>query len=652
MYGKLLSLLALLSVSVALFWGFKPEADYIFPMKGQNALSGTFGELRPNHFHSGIDIKTGGRIGVPLYAIQDGYVYRIKISPYGFGKAVYLRHPDGRFSVYGHMSRFTPEIEEYAYQRQLSARQYAQEIYLGRTEIPVKQGQLIGYSGNSGSSLGPHLHFEIRDPQERIMDPLIWYKPNLPDTRKPTLQLVGFEPLEANSRVRGEFRKLTLTPGGSNGNYQLSNTVKIQGKVGLEYKAFDLLNGAGNHCGINHVQLFLDGELLYDYDLQTFDFDEKRYINLHMDYPRYFKQRERLQRAYIEAGNRFNAYNNGLGKGWIELKDDAVHRFRLVLKDKHGNRSQLTGNIQRDTKASHFPTKPVFYQTPRATYEVKRNLLVIKASRAHRSYLEEGLTYQNIYGQEKMLRPAYMKGQQMVFILPLNRFDYPRRVFDQTGQIDWTFDFQSEIHAGKNNLVELDQLQLFFPYEAIFGSHHLQVRKKPAQAGMLSEIYQVGRPSVPLFKSYLVSFKPREDIPLTHLVVARKSRGKWKYVGSQVGEDGNVYASTREFGEYCLMEDKKAPEVRPQSFVNGGRVSRSQRYLTLRVEDSFSDINHMEIYCTLDGAWKLFEYNYKTKTIRHDLSRGRPAPGTYTLEINVRDGADNLATKTYTLSFQ
>ncbi|MEM7037282.1 MAG: M23 family metallopeptidase, partial [Bacteroidota bacterium] len=191
---------------------------YRFPMKGSDfLLSGTFGELRSNHFHSGIDVKTGGEIGRHLFAVRDGYIYRIKVSPYGFGKAIYLRHPDGQFSVYGHMSGFNEEIEEFVYQKQYASKKYEQEIYLPENQMPVRKGDFIGYSGNSGSSLGPHLHFEIRDPDERITNPLKHYMSMIRDKRKPIIQTIGFESLEAGSRVNGEFDKVEIRPEGSPG---------------------------------------------------------------------------------------------------------------------------------------------------------------------------------------------------------------------------------------------------------------------------------------------------------------------------------------------------------------------------------------------------------------------------------------------------
>lgn len=651
MSGKYwISLIACFSLA-CIFWAFGPqEDDYVFPIKTYRALSGTFGELRPDHFHSGIDIKTGGKSGAPLYAIDDAYVYRIKVHPYGFGKAIYLRHADGRFSVYGHMSRFTKEFEDYAYDRQMTSKEYTQEIYLARDELTVERGELIGYSGNSGSSLGPHLHFEIRDPEEKIMNPLAWYKRDIADTRKPILQNLAIEPIDPTSRVRGEFKKLVLTPSGSNGNYRIPNTLKVNGRVGIEYRAYDLLNAAGNHCGINEVKLYLDDELIYEFNLTKYDFDEKRYINLHLDYKYYREKRQRFEKAYLDFGNQFPAAIFDKNRGMIDIQDDELHRFKLVMNDLHGNTTSVTGSLRREQEEV-FAQNPTFYLNPKLSHEIKRNTLRITASRAHKTY-QDGLIYENQYGEAKRIMPSYMKNNRMVFLLPLNRYDYPQVVRDEINKYELNLHFKEEILPNKNNLVRHEGIQLFFPYEAVFEPVHLQIKKKPGSSSMFSDEFEVGDTDIPLFKSYLVSFKLGEEVDRTHLVVAHKVKGKWKFLGNTLGEDNNVYASTRNFGSFSLMADSVAPSIQPLNFSNGATISRGQRTLSLRVDDSFSGINHEEIYCTLDGNWMLFDYNFKRNTITHDFTRYRPEPGTYTLRVQVQDEARNRQVKEYRITIQ
>ncbi|MEL7533881.1 MAG: M23 family metallopeptidase [Bacteroidota bacterium] len=641
-----------LLLGLVLWGGFKiTDQVYQFPLKGYNALSGTFGELRTNHFHSGMDLKVGGKSGAPLYAIQDGYVYRIKVSPFGFGNAVYLRHQDGRFSVYAHMSRFNDQIEDYTYLRQYGSKKYAQELYLSKDEIPVSKGQVIGYAGNSGSSTGPHLHFEIRDPEERILNPLQYYKHLIKDHKKPIVQEIAFEPIDLNSRVRGEFRKYSVTPSGSNGSYRVDPIVKIQGRVGLEYRAYDLLDAAGNHCGINYARLYIDDELVYAYSLDRFAFDEKRYINLHIDYPHYRKKRSRLQRAYVERGNLFNAYKHQVDQGLIELTDGEIHKFRLVLTDAHDNQSFVSGRLQLDPAQRKIPASLASNGSPSYSYEIHRDILRLRVLNPRNEYLE-GMYYENLYGEQKAIPAAYAKGKELIFLLPLTRHDYPQRIMDGNGKTLLNLNLKEEILSSQNNLFEMDELQLFFPYQSVFDRVHLEMSKEMGDRRMLSDVFVIGDPDIPLFKSFLVSFTPKEGIPLKNLVVAQRSKSKWSFAGNTIGEANNVYASVSGFGEYCLMADSIAPTIEPVNFKNGSTISRNQNTLILRIKDNFSGIDDQTVYCKLNGEWKLFKYDYKRNSITHNLGKQtRPKAGSYELEVLVTDKAHNLAKKTYRLQF-
>ena len=627
------------------------DARYTFPLDSSRALSGTFGELRSNHYHSGIDLKTGGKSGMPVRAIQDGYVFRIYVSPYGYGNAIYLRHADGNFSVYGHLSRFAPVVEQYLRDKQYASRKFAQDLYLGQEEIRFARGQLIAWSGNSGGSLGPHLHFEIRDPQERILNPLRWYRQEIADTRPPILQTVGFEPVGLKSRVNGAFDKVTVVPVGSDGTYRLNQTIEIDGRVGVEYQAYDLLNAAGNHCGVNFANLYLDDVLVHEFALERYAFDEKRYINVHFDYSFFQETKKRLQRAYVESGNRFPANRPLQNQGLIELHDDAMHSLKLELIDFHGNKTTLTGRIKRRSSPEFqdFPASPRYYSQPVVDYEIKRNVLIIRAKQAHASY-RGGLVMETIYGDQERIMPAYMRGDEMVFLVGLDRYRFPRLIKDDINRWAQSFNLVDELLPFDNNLVEMGDLQLFVPYGSVFDRVPLEVEIYRGPQEAHSDVFRIGTPGTPVLEPFLVGIRPPEAWSGGTLVVARKDGNEWEYMGASEGENGEILGSSLEFGEFCLMEDSQGPAIKPVNFMNNGTFSASQDRIKLSVTDDFSGVDHHTIFGTLDGEWVLFEYDYKIDAITWQWER-RPAAGWHTLEVSLRDQAGNLSTESYRVKF-
>ncbi|MBL7918333.1 MAG: M23 family metallopeptidase, partial [Bacteroidia bacterium] len=187
---KLSYLLFILSKSL-----FAQNNGFVFPLQEPISLVGNYGELRPNHFHAGLDFSTQGRTGLPVMAAASGYVSRIKVSAVGYGKAVYITHPNGKVTVYGHLTSYIPEIAIIVKSAQYKNESFEVELLPGKDEIKIKAGQIIGYSGNTGNSTGPHLHFEIRDEiTETPINPLLYYK--VPDTYKPTITHLGLYNME------------------------------------------------------------------------------------------------------------------------------------------------------------------------------------------------------------------------------------------------------------------------------------------------------------------------------------------------------------------------------------------------------------------------------------------------------------------------
>jgi Peptidase family M23 len=621
-----------------------------FPMEGAEfLLSGTFGELRPNHFHAGLDIKTGGETGRALLATREGYVYRIKVSPIGYGHAVYLRHPDGYFSVYGHMSCFSPDIEALVEQQQFSTKRYEQEIYLSEEELPVRTGQLIGYSGNSGSSQGAHLHFEVRDEQERAINPLAYFKSLIRDDVPPVLQALALQPLGVDARVQGRYQKLELAVGGKGGSYSVEGVVQVEGPVGLEYQGYDLLSGAANHCGINQARLSLDGSPIWELRLERLGFEEKKYINLHYDFGHHKRTGRKFERCYRAPGNSLEIYPLAVQGGRIELRDQRVHQLRLELTDLHGNTTVAQVQLQRGRSAS-LPSRLSYPELTTLSGEELQGVYVAKVchpSSAHLGGIEAVLPGDG----RRRVPPAWFEGDCLYYLFDLRTGELPEAIRDPYTGKTIPFYRHKRVLPQRSTKIEEGELQVYFPAHAVFDTLPVQVRQVQRDPGMYSDIYEVGHVELPLRGAYSLGFRPRHPGRPEHLVVAsRDILGRWSYLGNEWNQDGALTASASSFGAYCVMADSVPPVLSPLNFSDGGSIPSGQDRLSLQVKDSFSGIDAQRLHGTIDGRWVLFEYDAKNNQISHPLKQ-RPTPGTHSLELFVYDRANNLSAATFSLSF-
>ncbi|MEJ5962717.1 M23 family metallopeptidase [Pedobacter immunditicola] len=335
-----------------------PLVDFRPPMDIQPpALSGSFGEIRGNHFHSGIDYRTNQREGYPVYAIADGYISRIKVENSGFGLALYLNHPNGFTSVYGHLQRFNPKISQQVAQLQYQKKSFQLDEFPFPTLIPVRKGDLIAYSGNRGSSGGPHLHFEIRDTKtEATVNPQL-FGLEIADNIPPVIYSMYVYRL--NNQPFNEFTpKQYYQVTGAAGKYRLKtvSTLNIGGEFGLGITVTDKHNGASGTNGVYSIQLEVDGKVVYTSALERFKFENSKGVNSHIDYPAYVTAKQSIQKSFVDPGNPLQIYYNLVNNGRISFTDQAIHDVKYTVTDSKGNESTLQFKVLSDPKAV-IPTK-------------------------------------------------------------------------------------------------------------------------------------------------------------------------------------------------------------------------------------------------------------------------------------------------------
>ncbi|WP_104735956.1 M23 family metallopeptidase [Hanstruepera ponticola] len=352
-----------------------PQDYFRAPLDITLIPSGTFGELRSNHFHSGLDIKTQQREGLNVYAVADGYVSRIKVSHYGYGKALYITHPNGYVSVYGHLQKFSPTIEAYIKKLQYEQETFEIEVFPTAAELPLSKNDIVAFSGNTGGSGGPHLHFEIRDNEERPINPLL-FGLDIQDGVNPTIKNVYAYPISKDAHVNKsrEKQKLRLVAL-QNGDYTVEN-IEAYGKIGFGIEAIDRQDLATNQNGVSNIQGIYNGNLKFEMDFKRFSFDETRHLNRFIDYEHYKNKKERIQKLFVEPENPLSMYTNLDNNGFINVEDSTSSVYKIKVGDFHNNNSWLTINIE-GKQASEMKAKPDSV-TPYFIYAKKNNELINK----------------------------------------------------------------------------------------------------------------------------------------------------------------------------------------------------------------------------------------------------------------------------------
>ncbi|OAV67240.1 putative peptidase [Bacteroidales bacterium Barb4] len=306
-------------------------------------LSGSFGELRGNHFHSGIDFKTQGVEGKPVHAVEAGYVSRVSVSPIGYGNVLYINHPDGKTTVYAHLQRFAPDIAAYVRERQYADESFKVDITLAPEQFPVERGDVVAWSGNTGSSGGPHLHFEVRDTEtEEVLDPLPYYQNRVADTRPPQISGIMVYPVEGQGVVNGSGRKQEFKPSAvRNGTSSLTARIEAWGKIGIAVKAYDYMDGTSNIYGVKEITLTADNEVVFHSDITRFAFAETRYLNSFTDYAEWDARRSFYMKTFAEPGNRLR-FIDTRNRGYITIDEERDYHLQYTLSDAFGNTTRLS----------------------------------------------------------------------------------------------------------------------------------------------------------------------------------------------------------------------------------------------------------------------------------------------------------------------
>ena len=539
-----------------------PKDYFAAPVNIPISLSGSFAELRANHFHSGIDIKTGGEEGLPVFASAGGYISRIKVSPVGYGKAVYIDHPNGYTSVYAHLQKFNPEIERWVKSEQYRLRKSEADFFPPKDALLVEKGDTLAFSGNSGSSEGPHLHFEIRETvTEKPVDPLLFGFP-VNDFVRPVIEGLRILPEENNTTIFGNSSPYLPDLAGWGPVYRLKNneTIEIAGKFSLGLLVYDYQNDKVHKNGISVYEVYIDSVPVFRWEARTFPFTETRCVNSLIDYAVYKTEGKRYMRTRVDPNNRLSLYRTAVSQGIFLVKPDSISSFKVVVKDSYENESILRFTIKGLHPAAEATTPPA---TP--------------------------------------LSFSYMK---------LNTF-------------------------------EEDGIRIRVPGSSLYNDFEFSFSSSGKISTTLSPVYSVHNPLTPLhdYIEIEITIDPDCGIPVEKLLLAHLQKGRRPVSAGGKYANGRLKASVREFGDYALMADTTAPEIKPETPGTSIRVSNCNR-MKFTIQDDLSGIG--SYVAVLNNQWIVLEYDAKNNLLTCFFDN-MLTNGENTLQLTVEDHCGNKA---------
>ncbi|GHC64014.1 M23 family metallopeptidase [Ulvibacter litoralis] len=347
-----------------------PTDYFSNPLEIPLILSGSFGELRSNHFHSGLDIKTQQREGIPIYAPADGYVKRIKVGHYGYGKALYIQHPNGYTTVYAHLREYAGAIDAYVKKNQYDKETYEIELFPDNTTLNIAKGDIIAYTGNSGSSGGPHLHYEIRDASSRPMNPML-FGVDIPDTKKPLVNTVMVYPISDDAQINQSQNPIKLRLIHQKDGSFKAEKITAFGKIGFGINTNDQQDGASNKNGVYDIKTTFNGVEKYNIQFKKFSFDETRYLNRYIDYSYFMKNRNRVQKLFRESNNPLSLITEVDDNGYITIEEGFTSTYTIEITDFKGNKTLVSipveGKQEEILKPKATAETPDFIHANQAT---------------------------------------------------------------------------------------------------------------------------------------------------------------------------------------------------------------------------------------------------------------------------------------------
>ena len=582
------------------------------------------GEVRATHFHAGMDIKTSGRSGLPVYATQDGHVSRIKVSSGGYGHALYILHPNGETSVYGHLLRFSEDIGNYVREQQYEKESFQVDLFPDKSAFQIKKGDLIGLSGNTGSSQGPHLHFEIRDENQRPQNPLKKNFSEIKDNIPPVVYEFALKTMDINSRINNEFGRIEYKVNKNGNEYSYDTPIEVNGKIGLQIKAYDKFNGALNRNGIPYISVMLDNERIFSVQIDSFSFSDTRHVVNYYDFEARRNKNGTFQKMYLDDGNKLPFYPEVKNKGIIMINDEDIHNVKVNLKDVYGNESTFSFKL-KGTEPLTQVTKITDRSSDKIITQLFEKYLKITAPISSGT-ANHCLLYSNRMMYE--IIPSYHSENYAVYIWDMN-LGLP----DSLNVCDISKDLNYEVMVPST--VDFNFYNKVFDIRSfrrsLYDTLYLEAEYN-ILPDKYAEIFTIGNTTTPLANPIRITFKPRLDYTISekYALYSTVDYNHFSFLGNN-WDNNEITISTKSLGSYTILEDTIKPSIKP--------LQLDRKKVSFKIDDDMSGIKVYKAY--LNDEWILMHYDPKRKLIWSEtLKPNNPLVGAF--KLTVEDNAGNI----------
>jgi len=582
-----------------------PKGYFLMPIQPgqQTSLSGCFGDIRTNHFHAGLDIRTGGVEGKNVYAAAEGYISRMKIQNGGYGNALYITHPNGYTTLYAHLKVFNDTLQKYLVRQQYAQKTWEIDFALEPHQFPVRKGEIVALSGNTGGSAGPHLHFEIRNAQEEALDPSQFGFADLSDSTPPIIQFISLKTMSDDARINGKFGIFNFpVVRGKDGLYRIAQKISAKGTLGLEVLAFDKATNSPFRQGVSQINLVVNHKPVYNFRLDKMQFDNKLDMNIHVNYKKMNTSGLKIHKCYVEEGNGLDLYTTNTSRGKFEIENES-NVVELRVSDAFANTIFAEFEILKEKETLHTTIPNSKIKT-----EILDNFLKIEVEDFANEYSGLSILKNNT---QKQIPFDEVFEKTKVKILDLKN-GLPEEI--QVNDIPVTMPVNTLL-SKSNPIFEKANLKFNFG-EMLYHDEFVNITSNE------SEIH---------FHEDIIPLKGKIDITWTKSTApsnAEKHKAylkgsKMKYLGGE-WTNNVLNFQTREFGTIQLLNDFDPPTIVPKALT--------KESLKFRISDGLSGIK--TISCYVNDEWVLMNFEYKNGMIWSEkLKEAKPFIGNIVLRI-------------------